>query len=100
MEKKFIYSKDLGEIMEELAEEALKHSDKLSTHVTIRRGMFEVSVMVNTHPYQTLSKASYEVIPEIADSTDALDHIFGDALVALEDLSVIKQNEVETDKTE
>ena len=100
MEKKFIYSKDLGEILEELAEEAYKHSDRLSTHVTIRRGCMEVSVIMNTSPYTTLSSANYEIIPEITDSTDALDHIFGDALVALEDLSVIKQNEVETDKTE
>lgn len=98
MEKKFIYSKDLGDIMEAIAEEALKHSDELTTHITIRRGVIEVSVNMQTSPYATLSSASYDVITEIEDSTDALDHIFGGALEALEGLSVIKRdNESDSD---
>lgn len=90
MKKSFIYSRDLGEIMEAIAEEALKHSDKVSTSIYIRRGSIEVSVNLNTSPYTVLSTKDYDIISEVEDSTDALDHIFGDAIVALEDLSVIK----------
>ena len=90
MEKSFIYSKDLGYIMEAIAEDAIKHSDKLSTYICIRKGSIGVSVNMNTSPYTKLSEREYEVITEIEDSTDALDHIFGDALVALESLSAIK----------
>jgi hypothetical protein len=93
MEKKFIYKRDLGEIMEEIAEEALKHADKMSTHITFRSNEMTVQTVMNKSPYGTLSSAAYSIIDEIEDSTDAMDHIFGDALVALENLTVIKTEE-------
>ena len=93
MEKKFIYKRDLGEIMEEIAEEALKHADKMSTHITFRSNEMTVQTVMSKLPYGTLSSAVYGIIDEIEDSTDAMDHIFGDALVALEQLTVIKNEE-------
>ena len=93
MEKNYIYRKDLGEIMEELAEEALKHADTMNTHITIRKGKMSVIVDMNENPYENLSKTHYDIIDNIEDTTDAMDHIFGDALVALEQLTVIKNEE-------
>lgn len=93
MEKKFIYERDLGEIMEEIAEEALKHADKMSTHITFRSNEMIVQTVMNRSPYSTLSSANYGILDEIEDPTDAMDHIFGDALEALEQLTVIKNEE-------
>jgi len=93
MEKNYIYKKDLGEIMEELAEEALKHADKVHTRVTFFKGSMSVVVYKKESPYDTLSEVHYDIIDTLEDSTDAMDHIFGDALVALENLTVIKTEE-------
>mgnify|MGYP003301518920 CR=1 FL=1 len=95
MEKNYIHKRDLGELMEELAEEALKHADTMNTHISIRKGRMDVRVNMNENPYTTLSETDYVIIENLEDSTDVMDHIFGDALVALEQLSVIK-NEEET----
>ena len=92
MEKKFIYKRDLGEIMEEIAEEALKHADKMSTHITFRSNEMTVQTVMNKSPYSTLSSANYEIVDALEDSTDAMDHIFGDALVALEQLTINKND--------
>lgn len=93
MEKNYIYKKDLGEIMEELAEEALKHADKVHTRVTFFKGSINVVVYRAELPFDNLSDVSYDIIDTLEDSTDAMDHIFGDALVALENLTVIKTEE-------
>ena len=93
MEKKFIYKRDLGEIMEAMAEEALNHADTMNTRVIIRKGDMDVCIYMNDYPYTTLSETRYEIIDTLEDSTDAMDHIFGDALVALEQLTVIKTEE-------
>lgn len=93
MEKKFIYKRDLGEIMEGIADEALKHADNMSTHITFRRNEMTAQTVMNKSPYSTLSSSAYEIIDELEDPTDAMDHIFGDALVALENLTVIKTEE-------
>lgn len=95
MEKNYIYKKDLGEIMEELAEEALKHADKVHTRVTFFKGSMNVVVYRKERPFDTLSDVSYDIIETLDDSSDAMDHIFGDALVALENLTVIKTEETE-----
>lgn len=93
MEKNYIYKKDLSEIMEELAEEALNHADTMVTRIIIRKDSINVCVYMNEHPYTTLSDTHYDVIDTLKDSTDVMDHIFGDALVALENLTVIKTEE-------
>ena len=93
MEKNYIFRKDLGDIMEELTEEALNNADTMVTKVTIRKGEMSVCVYMNEHPYTTLSDTRYEIIDTLQDSTDAMDRIFGDALVALENLTVIKNEE-------
>jgi hypothetical protein len=93
MEKNYIFRKDLGEIMEELAEEALNHADTMTTKVIFHKGEMSVCVFRNEYPYITLSNTLYDIIDTLKDSTDAMDHIFGDALVALEKLTVIKTEE-------
>lgn len=93
MEKNYIYRKDLGEILGELAEEALKHADTMNTHISIRCGRMDVMVSKVVSPYEQLSETSYEIIDNLDDTTDAMDRIFGDALVALEQLTVIKNEE-------
>ena len=47
MEKNYIFRKDLGEIMEELAEEALNHADTMVTKVIFRKGEISVCVYMN-----------------------------------------------------
>lgn len=93
MEKKFIFKQDLGEIMEGIAEEALKHVDKMRTRVTFCEGGVNVVVYMKDIPYNTLSEIHYDIINSFEDSIDAMDHIFRDALVALENLTVIKKEE-------
>ena len=93
MEKNYIFKKDLGDIMEELAEEALNHADTMVTKVVFRKGEMSVCVYMNEHPYTTLSDTRYEIIDTLEESTDAMDRIFGDALEALEQLTVIKNEE-------
>ena len=93
MEKNYIYKKDLGEIMEELAEEALNHADTMNTKVIIRKGEMKVCIYMNDFPFTTLSETRYEIIDTLEDSTDAMDHIFGGALKALDELTVIKNEE-------
>ena len=93
MEKNYIYRKDLGEILEELAEEALRHADTMSTLSSSRWGRMTVMVNNVESPYETLSETSYDIIDNLDDTTDAMDRIFGDALVALEQLTVIKNEE-------
>lgn len=93
MEKKYIYKRDLGEIMEVLVEEALNHADTIITRINFRPGAMNVCVYMKESPYTTLSEIHYDIIESIEDSTDAMDHIFGDALVALEKLTVIKTEE-------
>jgi hypothetical protein len=92
MEKNYIYRKDLGEILEELAEEALRHADTMSTLISIRWGRMTVMVNNVESPYETLSETSYEIIDNLDDTTDAMDRIFGDALVALEQLTINKND--------
>lgn len=94
MEKNYIYKKDLGEIMEELTEEALNHADTMNTKVTIRKDSIDVCVYMNKHPYTTLSDTRYDVIDTLKDSTDVMDHLFGDALVALENLTAEETNNI------
>ena len=93
MEKNYIFRKDLGEIMEELAEEALNHADTMTTKVIFRKGEMSVCVYMNEHPYTKLSETGYEIIDTLEDSTDAMDHIFGGALKALDELTVINNEE-------
>jgi hypothetical protein len=93
MEKNYIFRKDLGDIMEELTEEALNHADTMNTHISIRKGSMDVRVNMNNDPYATLSEVQYVVIDNLEDSTEAMDRIFGDALEALEELTVIKNDE-------
>jgi hypothetical protein len=93
MEKNYIFRKDLGDIMEELTEEALNHADTMNTHISIRKGSMDVRVNMNNAPYATLSEVQYVVIDNLEDSTEAMDRIFGDALEALEELTVIKNDE-------
>ena len=95
MEKNYIYKRDLCEIMEELAEEALNHAGTMNTRVIIRKGEMNVCVYMNEHPYTTLSETHYEIIDTLEDSTDAMDHIFGSALKALDELTVIKTEETD-----
>lgn len=79
--------------MEELAEEALNHADTMNTRVIIRKGEMDVCIYMNYSPYTTLSETRYEIIDTLEDSTDAMDHIFGSALKALDELTVIKNEE-------
>ena len=79
--------------MEEIAESALKHADTMTTRICIRKNALNVQVQQNTQPYEILASQDYEVVSKTEDSMDALDQIFGDALVALESLTAVKQNE-------
>ena len=64
MEKKFIYKRDLGEIMEELAEEALKHADKVHTRVTFFKdsmnGLYTFGFDPNDPEYETVEMLLYK----------------------------------------
>ena len=48
-------------------------------------------------PCKTLSRVEYTIVDDVDNSLDVLDDIFGDALVALEELTIIKNNVEGTD---
>lgn len=75
-EKLFIQESDLGEILEALAEEAIKHSDKFSTHATIASDYdglcLRVSVM-NKQTFKELVGKTYYIVSTLESAEDVAD---------------------------
>lgn len=74
--KLFIQESDLGEILEALAEEAIKHSDKFSTHATIASDYdglcLRVSVM-NKQTFKELVGKTYYIVSTLECADDVTD---------------------------
>ena len=83
MEKKFIQRSDLGEIMEDLAEQALQNVDQFQTEVLISKYGKTVGMSVNIRSnttFNTLAHAEFEVIERLEDSDDILDYTIHSAI--------------------
>lgn len=74
--KLFIQESDLGEILEALAEEAIKHSDKFSTHATIASDYDGLHLRVdvrNASTYKELVSKKYHIVRELESDDDVVD---------------------------
>lgn len=75
-EKLFIQESDLGEILEALAEEAIKHSDKFSTHATIANDYDGLHLRVDVRNRQTfkeLVSKTYYIVRELENNDSVVD---------------------------
>lgn len=75
-EKLFIQESDLGEILEALAEEAIKHSDKFSTHATIKCDFDGLHLRVDVRDRQTykeLVSKTYYIVRELENNDSIVD---------------------------
>jgi hypothetical protein len=75
-EKLFIQESDLGEILEALAEEAIKHSDKFSTHATIECDFDGLHLRVDVRDRQTykeLVSKTYYIVRELENNDSIVD---------------------------
>ena len=75
-EKLFIQESDLGEILEALAEEAIKHSDKFSTHATIACDYDGLNLRVdvrNRQTYKELVSKTYYIVRELENNDSVVD---------------------------
>ena len=74
--KLFIQESDLGDILGALAEEAIKHSDKFSTHATIRSNydglILQVNVL-NADTSKMLASSTYYIVSELESENDVVD---------------------------
>ena len=74
--KLFIQESDLGEILEALAEEAIKHSDKFSTHATIASDYDGLNLRVdvrNARTYKELVSKTYYIVRELENNDSVVD---------------------------
>lgn len=74
--KLYIQESDLGDILETLAEEAIKHSDKFSTHATIAGDYDGLNLRVdvlNARTYKTVVSKTYYIVRELENSDDVVD---------------------------
>ena len=75
-EKLFIQESDLGGILEALAEEAIKHSDKFSTHATIACDYDGLNLRVDVKNRQTFKEIvskTYYIVREIENDDSVVD---------------------------
>ena len=75
-EKLFIQESDLGDILGALAEEAIKHSDKFSTHAMIKMNYdgLALNVMIfNCVTNKQLVSKSYYIVRELESENDVVD---------------------------
>ena len=75
-EKLFIQESDLGGILEALAEEAIKHSDKFSTHATIACDYDGLNLRVDVRNRQTFKEIvskTYYIVRELENDDSVVD---------------------------
>lgn len=89
MEKQnYIQTKDLRDIMEAIADAALKHADKIETSVTFHAyaGKNYMEVMTRkAESFEQVNKTEYIVIDEISNDVDVLFETIGAALATLKE---------------
>lgn len=79
MEKKFIQKSDLGEIMECLAERAVKNADKVSLEICVEKLVDDVELVVKVRDKNTWDTAvvnRYVIIERIHDDLDISEDTF------------------------
>lgn len=87
MKKNYIQKSDLGEILEELTERALKHSESIEVNMIVRQFCNEEVLDVNVKAkggFESLASRSYVIIDDIKDSYDVGDDTVSEALARLE----------------
>ena len=100
--KLFIQESDLGEILEALAEEAIKHSDKFSTHATIASDYVGLHLRVdvrNASTYTELVSKKYYILRELENEDDVVDDTITLAIGKFQKEQAEKENEQESETT-
>ena len=102
-EKLFIQESDLGGILEALAEEAIKHSDKFSTHATIASDYDGLNLRVDVRKRQTYKEIvskTYYIVRELENDDSVVDDTITLAIgkLRIEQEKVAQESESETTK--
>ena len=89
MEKKFVYKCNLGEILEALAESALRNIDKVNVEISFQevcKSKMLVVVVRDVNDFSRLSCGEYVIVDNNMDEGDILDETVSDALAKREEL--------------
>ena len=101
MEKKFIKESDLGEILEYLAEKALKNVEKVELEITFGDFLNELTMNVRLREKQTretLVRQSYTIIKNVQDEYGISEDIFDKGFKEMERKAAQKKAEEEERK--
>lgn len=101
MEKKFIKESDLGEILEYLAEKALKNVEKVVLEITFGDFLNELTMDVRLREkktWDTLVRQSYTIIKDVQDEYAIYDDIFDKGFKEMERKAAQKKAEEEERK--
>ena len=102
--KLFIQESDLEKILGALAEEAIKNSDKLRTHVTIGYDVFEGNYLrvdvSSAKTYQIILSKTYSIVSGLEKGDDVVDDTITLALGNLKLLHERAENQSETTNQE
>jgi hypothetical protein len=99
-EKLFIQESDLGEILEALAEEAIKHSDKFSTHATIACDYDALHLRVDVRNKQTfkeLVSKTYYIVRELENNDSVVDDTI---ILAIGKFRIQQEKEAQEESTD
>ena len=89
MEKKFIQKCNLGDILEALAESALRNIDKVNVEISFQEvcnSKMLVVVVRDVNDFSKLSCGEYVIVENNMDEGDILDETVSDALAKREEL--------------
>lgn len=94
MKTKFVLKDDLGDILESIAESALKHSSEVCVEIRfacyVGVQIMTVRTSRNGGDFATLNKEEYRIVDKITDDCTIEDETIG---VALKNLEALKAEE-------
>ena len=102
MEKNYIQKADVADIMEHLAERAMKNLDKVSLEMSIKQWCGEITLEVvirSRHTYKTLTSKTYIIIDSLKDDLDISDEVMDAGLAKWEEEDMQRKAEEQTSET-
>ena len=105
MKAKFVLKDDLGDILESIAESALKHSDEVNVHVKFSAyaGVQEMKVTTQQKygMYEILDCSEYRIVDKLIDEYQIFDDTIGAGLKKLAEIKAkADQEDEETNNNE
>lgn len=102
MEKNYIQKADVADIMEHLAERAMKNLDKVSLEMSIKQWCGDITLDVvirSRHTYKALTSKTYVIIESLKDDLDISDEVMDAGLAKWEEEDMQRKAEEQTSET-